>query len=263
MIAVLACGACGARSVEGTDLVADSDSDVDSDSAGDSDSDSDTGSVTPGSCDERAEAYLAALYDCCLQDPPFAYYEELADRRRVACEAERANPLLVIRRDEDAACAQALAEDWAACIDATYTRRFFPDHPCVTRLQGVGGAGDTCTIEEECELPLGCIGGVCAAWPELGDVCSGDAAGRCADDVFCRWDEVTGDERCVPRASFGETCFEREDSCVIGTQCSGGFCGSLLGNGEYCEAGWTCETGQCHGWGQCGPPGICWIELDY
>lgn len=88
--------------------------------------------------------------------------------------------------------------------------------------------GAACEGDSDCEVPLGCRAGKCAARAAAGGACPCAAGLRC-DFGTCR-----------PWARSGEGCTNEflgdgGTVCQLGLACRGGVCGTALANGEGCS----------------------------
>ena len=109
--------------------------------------------------------------------------------------------------------------------------------------------GGACDDHAQC-ASLTCVGGTCASSLAAGDACSTytDAL-ACPAGTVCRTDEETFEDRCLPPAAEGVSCFSSSD-CASGLVCGFGTstCVPAPAIGEPCD------------FGSCGPGASCSVD---
>lgn len=126
-------------------------------------------------------------------------------------------------------------------------------------------AGGACTASYYCASGLGCVGAVCADFPERGEpcpqqVCSGSGdrcdtqtcvprlgfggvcsvARDCQDPLYC-----ASDRHCRAPATAGQTC-SLTIPCAAGAYCAAGnTCATVLEDGQACTRDAQCRSDYC------------------
>jgi hypothetical protein len=95
------------------------------------------------------------------------------------------------------------------------------------------GQAEACGPQNVCELPLGCVDGVCErTWAGRGEPC---ADSGCPWDLVCRTLPGAAAATCEPYPRAGEACGGWTLPCYSNLYCLQGVCEAQLGPGATCE----------------------------
>lgn len=197
-----------------------------------------------------ATVVCARIFGCCGSSDisGFGYPDELACRASIA-------------RDEQARVSGALSlggavyDEHAArrCLDEAMALScvdFFPEGrpalsgpSCAMVFQGVGRAGDACSVDADCES-ADCDVGHCVVPPCSNVIC---AAGQYCDPMT---------KACVPAKLAGALC-AADVECDPLLGCHDGTCGPTLAVGVACGKSSDCTAGSCQPAPTTPPTSVC------
>lgn len=192
------------------------------------------GADVGGACKSLAAALCGQIDTC----SPFLMQVTYGDR--TTCEAR-----VAARCDDPVGVegSNVTAADIAACAAAYEARtcdQLFEPAPGECRVPGDEDDGATCSVAAECKGSL-CkkdtegTCGTCATPLAEGAACAPDTD-VCDVGLYCDATSM----KCAKPAASGEAC-PTGKPCAPGLSCSSGTCGPLLGEGQDCSGGETCN----------------------
>lgn len=167
---------------------------------------------------------------------------------RVCAATARAVRAGRVRYDAERA-ARCVAER-AFDLAAAWQSGWVPPLSCDGMFVGTSALGEVCfpdeTFQRVCSEGWcrrdGACPGACTEYAETGEACAPD---RCAPGLYC-----TGEGRCQPELSLGQSCPEGW-GCALPAVCALGSCRELAELGEPCATDtpcvypWFCAEGRC------------------